>query len=125
MGVNLPYSLFLPVYCTASAQKEVSAKSIIDVINKGQTVNFDGVTITGELDITELANKKRVKKNKNDSEEYKSYVEVPISFKNCVFRDDFIAYKNLEIITRARSLAEKIVTGVLVVGTIQLISRKM
>jgi uncharacterized protein YjbI with pentapeptide repeats len=80
---------------TVSAQKEVSAKTIFDAIDKGQAVSYDGVTITGKLDLTELSNKQRLKKSKG-YEEYKSNVEVPVSFKNCVFKDDFIAYKNSE-----------------------------
>ena len=78
-----------------SAQKEVSAKTIFEMIDKGQNVNYQDITISGDLDLTELSNKKRIK-NKGDYEEYKSYVEVPISFKNCTFKGDVIAYKNLE-----------------------------
>lgn len=83
------------IISTASAQKEVSAKTIFDAIDKGQAVSYEGAIITGTLDLTELSNKKRIKKN-NDYEEYKSTVEVPVSFKNCIFKDDFIAYKNNE-----------------------------
>ena len=79
-----------------SAQKEVSAKTIFDMIDKGQSVDYQDVTITGNLDLTELSNKKRIKKGKNDYEEFKSTVEAPVSFKNCVFKGDVIAYKNIE-----------------------------
>jgi len=87
---------------TVSAQKQVSAKTIFDMIDQGKEVNYDGVTITGTLDLTELSNKKRIKKNK-DYEEFKSIVEVPLTFKNCVFKDDFIAYKNNENQKRGNS----------------------
>ena len=80
---------------TVSAQKEVSAKAIFDMIDQNKAVSYEGVTIVGDLDLTELSNKKRLKKNK-DYEEFKSYVEVPVSFKNCTFKGDFIAYKNTE-----------------------------
>ncbi|CAH0997091.1 hypothetical protein EMA8858_03228 [Emticicia aquatica] len=79
----------------ASAQKEISAKTVFEKIDKGQSVDYQDVTIVGDLDLTELSNKKRIK-NKGNYEEFKSYVEVPISFKNCTFKGDFIAYKNLE-----------------------------
>ncbi|RYU94539.1 pentapeptide repeat-containing protein [Emticicia agri] len=91
----LIFFLCAGIISTASAQKEVSAKTIFDAIDKGQTVNYDGVTITGTLDLTELSNKKRIKQSKG-YDEYKSTVEVPVSFKNCTFKDDFIAYKNNE-----------------------------
>lgn len=79
----------------ALAQKEVSAKAIFEAIDKGQSIDYQNATIVGDLDLTELSNKKRIK-NKGSYEEYKSYVEVAISFKNCIFKGDFIAYKNLE-----------------------------
>ena len=90
--------LFIFLLCagiagSVTAQKEVSARTIFDAIDQGKTVNYEGVTITGKLDLTELSNKTRVKKNKG-YDEYKSSVEVPLTFKNCVFKDDFIAYKN-------------------------------
>lgn len=87
--------LFAFVSTTVSAQKEVSAKTIFEAIDKGQTVDYQNTTIVGNLDLTELTNKKRIK-NKGSYEEYKSYVDVPISFKNCTFKGDFIAYKNIE-----------------------------
>lgn len=84
------------VVTKVSAQKEISAKVIFDAIDKGQSVDYQDVTIVGNLDLTELSNKKRIKRAKSDYEEYKSNVEVPISFKNCIFKGDFIAYKNIE-----------------------------
>lgn len=87
--------LFAFVGTTSSAQKEVSAKTIFEAIDKGQAVDYQDAVIVGDLDLTELSNKKRIK-NKGNYEEYKSYVEVPISFRNCTFKGDVIAYKNLE-----------------------------
>ncbi len=88
--------LFTFVGMEVLAQKEVSAKTIFEQIDKRQTADYQNVTIVGDLDLTELSNKKLIKKMKNDYEEYKSTVEVSLSFKNCVFRGDFIAYKNIE-----------------------------
>lgn len=79
----------------ATAQKEVSAKTIFELIDKGRQVEYDGVTVIGDLDLTELSNKRDISKSKN-SLEYKTNVEVPIIFKNCRFKGDFIAYKHNE-----------------------------
>lgn len=86
---------FVFVGTAASAQKEVSTKTIFDAIDKGQAIDYQNATIIGDLDLTELSNKKRIK-NKGNYEEFKSYVEVPISFRNCTFKGDFIAYKNIK-----------------------------
>lgn len=96
MKKTLIITLFAFICTSVSAQKEVSAKTIFEQIDKGQAVNYQDVTVVGDLDLTELSNKKRINKIKNDFEEYKSYVEVPISFKNCTFKGDVIAYKNIE-----------------------------
>ncbi|GAB3505643.1 pentapeptide repeat-containing protein [Emticicia fontis] len=98
------------IISTASAQKEVSAKTIFDAIDKGQAVSYEGAVITGKLDLTELSNKQRVKKNR-DYEEFKSTVEVPVSFKNCTFKDDFIAYKNNEDKTGGRNWSISVGNG--------------
>lgn len=80
---------------SATAQKEVSAKTIFELIDKGRQVEYDGVTIVGDLDLTELSNKRNISKNKGYAE-YKCNVEVPLIFKNCRFKGDFIAYKHDE-----------------------------
>ena len=87
--------IFTLISTKVSAQKEISAKTIFEAINKGQSVDYQDATIVGNLDLTELSNRKRLN-NKSNYEEYKSYVEVPISFKNCTFKGDIIACKNLE-----------------------------
>lgn len=94
MKKTLILLLFTLVGTTVSAQKEVSVKTIFEAINKGQSVDYQDAIIVGNLDFTELSNKKRIK-NKANYEEYKSYVKVHISFRNCTFKGDVIAYKNL------------------------------
>ncbi len=76
------------------AQKQVSAKEIFQAIDKNQTVQYDGVVITGDLDFTELSNRKV--KNQKGWEEIKATVEVPVVFRNCTFKGDVIAYKHIE-----------------------------
>ncbi len=95
MKKSLIVLLFALVSTQIFAQKEVSAKTIFEQIDKSQSIDYQGITIVGELDLTELSNKKRTK-NKGTLEEYKSTVEVPLTFKNCIFKGDVIAYKNLE-----------------------------
>lgn len=79
------------------AQKVISAKNVFEMVDKGQAVNIEDAVIEGTLDLTELSNKKNVQRGKNwNGEEYKSKVTAPISFKNCVFKGDFIAYKHVD-----------------------------
>lgn len=87
----LIFSSFIGLY----AQKEVNAKEIFTAIDKQQSVQYDGVTIIGDLDLTELSNRK-VKRQSHGWEEIKTTVEVPVVFRNCNFRGDVIAYKHLK-----------------------------
>ncbi|MDP5139895.1 MAG: pentapeptide repeat-containing protein, partial [Spirosomaceae bacterium] len=77
------------------AQKNISAEEIFRMIDSGEEVTMSDAVITGTLDLTELSNKEKVN-GKSDYAEYKSYVKAPLTFKNCVFKDDVIAYKNLQ-----------------------------
>lgn len=79
----------------ANAQKQVSAKEIFSAIDKKQSVQYDGITVTGDLDLTELSNRK-IKNEGKGWEEIKTIVEVPVVFRNCTFKGDVIAYKHLE-----------------------------
>ncbi len=76
------------------AQKTISAQSVFEMIDKGQSIDLQDATIEGDLDLTELSNKRRDKKNSNET--YKSNVTASISFKKCTFKGDFIAYKNVD-----------------------------
>lgn len=76
-------------------EKEVSAESIFRQIEEGKQVVVENAIIVGVLDFTELSNKKEVNKNTSYGE-FKSEVTVPLTFVNCTFKDDIIAYKNLE-----------------------------
>jgi uncharacterized protein YjbI with pentapeptide repeats len=76
------------------AQKTMSSKEVFEMIDKGQAVNLQDVVIEGDLDLTELSNKRRNKKNSDES--YVSNVTASISFKKCVFKGDFIAYKHVD-----------------------------
>ena len=94
----------------ASAQSTVSAEDIVQKINRKQSVSLSNATIRGTLDLTELSNKK-VKKNRGGNEEYKSTVEVPLTFRNCRFRGDVIAYKVLDQDGKEQSLLGNILSN--------------
>lgn len=86
---KLLYFLLIPF--VSFAQNSVDASSIIDDIVAGNNVSISDAKITGTLDFTNLPNME-----KKGSNEFESVVEVAISFKNCVFEKDVIAYYNTE-----------------------------
>ena len=78
----------------ALAQTTIDAKDIIARINRKESISYQNATITGDLDLTSLANRKEVKDGDwGDSRSYLSVVEVPLSFKNCTFKGKFLAYR--------------------------------
>lgn len=85
---NLLYLFLLPFI--SMAQENYEASRIISAINAGGSVNISGKKITGVLDLTELKNQVK------SGNETNSEVEVSLTFKDCVFEADFIAYKNIE-----------------------------
>ena len=77
------------------AQNTVDAREIIAKINRNESVSYQNVTITGNLDLTELANKQTVSEGRQ-SDSYLSTVKVPLTFVKCIFKGDVIAYKALQ-----------------------------
>lgn len=78
----------------ALAQTTVEAKEIIAKINHKQVVSYQNATITGDLDLTSLENRREVHEGSWNSPQYLSVVEVPLSFKNCTFNGKFLAYRS-------------------------------
>ena len=83
-------TLFFTILSTLIAfssfsQDEISTQTITDAINQKKTVQYDGLTVIGDLDFTELATKKSNSGNGMNNE-YKSTVELPVVFRNCVFK---------------------------------------
>lgn len=80
------------------AQSPVNATDIIDQINRGETVQYNNVEIEGVLDLTNLDNRRKTESSGgwfgigNSNDTYESHVEVSLSFTNCTFRDDVLAY---------------------------------
>ncbi len=79
----------------ALAQTTIDAKDILAKINRKETISYQNATITGDLDLTSLANRHEVREGswKGDSPQFLSVVEVPLSFKNCIFKGKFLAYR--------------------------------
>jgi len=71
------------------AQETMDAKEIIEMINRGEAVNLNGVKIVGELDLTDLENRIQERGNKDS---YFSQVDVELIFFNCDFTDDVLAF---------------------------------
>ncbi len=81
----------------AMAQTTVSAARIMDDIQDGEDIVYENVTITGDLDFTYMDWKiddlpRRSKWWNSGSNEVDETIEVRISFVNCIFEDDVLAY---------------------------------
>jgi pentapeptide repeat protein len=104
MKHTLPFILlFVSLTLTVGAQSKVKASEIIKQINAGQNVIYSNVEIEGTLDLTDLANRKEERSasswlgNFSDhNDTFESTVEVSLSFTNCTFLGDVLAYYHLE-----------------------------
>jgi hypothetical protein len=94
----------------ATAQSTLSASEIFRNIDRKYAVEVSNKTIEGDLDLTELSNRQLKKNQKLTNQEYKSYVEVPITFRNCTFKGDLLAYKVLDKQGHRRSFLSGAVT---------------
>ena len=76
------------------AQQTINAKEIIAKLNRKEAVSYQNVIINGDLDLTNLDNRKLEREGswRGEAENYRSTVEVPISFRNCTFKGKFLAY---------------------------------
>lgn len=79
---------------SAFAQRTIDARTIIDQINRNQTVSYENVIIVGDLDLTALANQREIRNSgRGMGSEYLSTVTVPMTFRNCTFRNKVLAYR--------------------------------
>jgi len=81
------------------AKSQVKASQIIDQINAGKTVQYKDAEIVGDLDFTSIKDvtlDEKSKKNriwsKGSTLTYWCHVRSPVSFINCVFKGDVLAY---------------------------------
>ena len=80
------------------AQTTVGASDIIAKINRNEPVSYQNMIITGDLDLTNLANRREVREGSwtGESRQFLSVVNVPLSFKNCTFTGNVLAYRTDE-----------------------------
>lgn len=84
--------LLLPLL--SFGQTRVDASEILQKINRGEAVSYKNAEITGDLNMTKLQNMKLKNGKSGDSKEYISTVTAPVTFVNCTFRGDVLAYYN-------------------------------
>ena len=93
MRTILKLLLLLIVPVLSFAQKTVTAASIIQSLNSNQPVSIRDAEITGDLDFTNLNNKKLEESN-SDNKVYISTIGVPVTFSNCTFTGKVLGYYN-------------------------------
>ncbi len=92
------FIVFLLISVTLSAQTRVKAKAILEKINKGETVKYENVEITGDLDFTSIRDVtpdesgRRGRRGRNSTKTLWYHVRVPLTFVECVFKGDVVAY---------------------------------
>jgi hypothetical protein len=92
-------SIILISTWSSFAQTKVKANDIINLINDGKNVTYSNAEIEGVLDFTDLKNRSRQRSYSSwysDNDTYESSVEVSVSFINCTFTDDVLAYYHLQ-----------------------------
>ena len=89
--------LLLPTWSFAKSQ--VKASTIIDQINAGKTIQYKDAEIVGDLNFTSIKettvdekSQRNRQRNKGSTLIYWSHVKSPVSFSNCVFKGDVLAY---------------------------------
>jgi len=84
----------------ALAQPTIKASDILQEISDGQSVTHKNVTIEGYLDLTDLKNRRHTESSFDffgkGNDTYESSVEGALTFINCTFTDDVIAYYHVE-----------------------------
>jgi len=85
---------------TTYAQQTIKAQDIIRAINEGDDVTYKNITVEGYLDLTDLRNKRHTDSSFDffgkGNDTYESSVEGSLTFINCTFTDDVIAYYHVE-----------------------------
>ncbi|WP_299708882.1 pentapeptide repeat-containing protein [uncultured Pontibacter sp.] len=98
MKKSFLFLFLLAVPFLVQAQTRVNASEIIAKINRGEAVTYKDAEIVGDLDMTQLQNMKLEKEpdNKYSTKEFISTVTAPLTFINCTFKGDVLAYSNPE-----------------------------
>lgn len=91
----LLFGLIIVIPLLNHAQDKISADRIIEMINNGQNVSLSNQSITGVLDFTDLDDTENTNKLGSwlgGNQQYESEVDVTLSFYNCIFEDDVLAF---------------------------------
>ncbi len=84
----------------AFAQNSIKASEIIRQLNDGQAVMYKNVEIEGQLDFTNLKNRRLANTSfgffNMGNDAYESTVEASLVFVNCTFQDDVVAYNHVD-----------------------------
>ena len=92
--------LAVPIF--SLAQNRVPAEDIIGQINAGQDVSYKDAVIVGDLDfrtLDDVTPDKPLRKSgiaRFTTQSYSSHVRSPLSFIDCTFRGDVLAYVHLD-----------------------------
>jgi len=87
--------VFMLLSVSALAQTRVNAQDILKSIDEGKAVNYRSVVVVGDLDLTSIQDKEADKNNdrsRNSTKTFWYHVRSPLSFVDCTFKDDVIAY---------------------------------
>ncbi len=87
------------IFNVAVAQTKIKASDIIKQIDAGKAVEYNNVEIEGDLDLTDLENRRPEHSSTgwfNHDNDFESSVEVPLKFTNCTFSGNVLAYYNIE-----------------------------
>lgn len=96
-GLSLLLLAFISTQATA--QISMSASKIMNEIKKGKDITYSNMTITGELDFTYRRDKEDnlgTHRWWDGTNTVTEDIEVKISFVNCTFEDDVLAYIHIE-----------------------------
>jgi uncharacterized protein YjbI with pentapeptide repeats len=94
----------LTIFClfvaaSTFAQTRIKASDIIKQITERRPVEYSNAEIEGDLDLTNLENRAERSSGRwfgNDHQMYESEIEVPVSFTNCTFLGNVLAYYNFK-----------------------------
>ncbi len=82
---------------SAFAQSRVKAEDILRSINEGRVVEYAGIEIIGDLDMTSIqdgAQDTGFWRFFGFSRDSRYHVRIPLIFRDCIFRGDVIAYRH-------------------------------
>jgi uncharacterized protein YjbI with pentapeptide repeats len=92
-------SLLFGLTITSIGQSKVNASDIIKQVNEGHDVVYTNVEVEGNLDLTDLQNRTEARRSNRwldgDQGTFVSTVKVSLTFTNCTFLGDVLAYYHL------------------------------